>query len=999
MRTFLLWIVFLCQFGFTQSSIAQACLPSSPAQGTAIDEQWTAYAYNGNNINFSSNTYRGYYVDNNTYGPGSLSFDSRRNWGENSSPSATTGYEGCSVNNDAHSVRYVRKSFPAGTYRIKLQHNDGARLLIDGNQVYTANNNVNNDVTLTQTYTLNSTSIIEFQVREINQASLAKIEFIPTTDLILFGQNKWETAVYNTANFTNYYGSYIQSGLNFTTTDLWIANDNNRASSAPGYVGAPVTNAVHSYTYRRRGFPCGFYQIDVRRHDDESELIVNGNSVNSLPNWSNANTPNVWNGYLGPDSTIQFKIANTGGGPTSGALNFIRLDDTAPNETMWTGRINSDISNPNNWCPSLPDATLDAFIPSDDLTQNSPNLNVNISMKSLRLHSNASINLSTNELSLTGSFVNTGSIVNETINHLNLQGANAEVAGNGFSINTLRIENSGVSLNLIAGEEVRVNNVVQIPTGSFATNNQLTLACRFDDLTQRVAQIDNLSNASITGNVLTEQCIPARRSFRFVTPPVTTNTTIHQNWQEGASTVDDNPNPGYGTHITGTGTNADQWNGFDITPSGNASLYLFNNASQNWFSVNNTDNTNLIAGNAYRLMVRGDRSLDIQLNTATPNNTILRARGTVRSGDINMADNFSAASEAFNFFGNPYPAAVNMFMVMEQSSNLQKDYYVWDATLGGAASGNSNSTNLGGRGAYVTIDLETPNSAVPPANANQFLQPGQAAFVKATGSGIPQMIFKESYKDVQEDQTAIFRPTNQEIVYTDLTLYKASGIATDETALDGIRIKFGDQYTTTPSNEDASKLGNLDENIVVVNDGSYLAIDRREFPETEEIIPLFMSQYRHNNYSIRFTLNDWPGMQMYMIDYYLNEETEITHDGFLYHFGIDAEIPESIDASRFALKLKPSSILGTNDIEKNVLVMYPNPLQGNQLNFQLPSAEAQTWSIQITDVLGKVVVKQQQNLEQNGLRLNNLQLASGVYVVSLKNEKGTAQYSQKLIVE
>lgn len=998
MRTLLLWTVFLCQIGITQTLTAQNCLPSSPVPGTVIDEQWTVYAYNGNNADFSQNTYKGFYVDKNTYGPGSLSLDSRKNWDHNTSPSATADYEGCAVQNNMHSVRYVRKSFPAGTYRIKLRHDDGAKLLINGVEQYTSSNSAGL-ITIPGTYTLSASTTIEFQTRENTGSSIGILELIPTTDLTLFGDEKWETAVYNAVNFTGYYGSYTQDALSFSTTDLWTANDNNRASNAPNYAGQPVSNAMHSYTYRRKGFPCGFYQIDVRRHDDESELIVNGNSVNSLPEWSNENTPNVWNGYLGLNSSIQFKIANTGGGPTAGALDFIRLDDTAVTETMWTGRINSDTSNPNNWCPSLPDATLDAFIPADNLTDYSPVLNANLSMKSLRLDPNASIDLSNNELSLTGNFINVGTVVDGEINHLNLQGVNAQLTGSGFSINTLRVENTGVNLNLTIGEEVRVNDVVQIPTGSFATNNQLTLACRFDDLTQRVAQIDDLSTGSITGNVLTEQCIPARRSFRFVSPPVTTNTTIHENWQEGATAVGNNPNPGYGTHITGTGTNADQWNGFDETPSGNTSLYLFNNASQNWSSVDNTDNTNLAAGSAYRLMVRGDRSLDIQLNTATPTNTILRARGTVRSGDINMANNFNATANAFNFFGNPYPAAVNMYTVMEQSSNLQKDYYVWDATLGGTAPGNSNSTNLGGRGAYVTIDLETQNSTVPPANANQFLQPGQAAFVKATGNGAPQMIFKETFKDVHEDQTAIFRPINQEIVYTDLTLYEASDIAIGETALDGIRIKFGNQYTTMPGNEDASKLGNLDENIAVVNDGNYLAIDRREFPETEEIIPLFISQYRHSNYSIRFALNDWPGMEMYLIDYYLDEETQITHDGFLYHFGIDTEIPESIGASRFAIKLKPSSILGTNGIERNALVMYPNPLQGNQLNFQLPTAETQTWNIQITDLLGKVIVKDQQNPKQNNLSMEGLQLASGVYVVSLKNEKGTAQFSQKLIVK
>ena len=60
---------------------------------------------------------------------------------------------------------------------------------------------------------------------------------------------------------------------------------------------------------------------------------------------------------------------------------------------------------------------------------------------------------------------------------------------------------------------------------------------------------------------------------------------------------------------------------------------------------------------------------------------------------------------------------------------------------------------------------------------------------------------------------------------------------------DGLRLKFSDNYTTSPSGEDCTKFGNIDENIAAVNAGKYLAIDRREFPMNEEIIPLFFNQY------------------------------------------------------------------------------------------------------------------------------------------------------------
>jgi len=66
-----------------------------------------------------------------------------------------------------------------------------------------------------------------------------------------------------------------------------------------------------------------------------------------------------------------------------------------------------------------------------------------------------------------------------------------------------------------------------------------------------------------TGNVTIERYIPAsNRSFRFLTPGVTTSTSIKQNWQENSNVTDPNAYPnttvgsnnpilGYGTHITG----------------------------------------------------------------------------------------------------------------------------------------------------------------------------------------------------------------------------------------------------------------------------------------------------------------------------------------------------------------------------------------------------------------------------------------------------------------
>src|SRR5690606_18453035 len=168
------------------------------------------------------------------------------------------------------------------------------------------------------------------------------------------------------------------------------------------------------------------------------------------------------------------------------------------------------------------------------------------------------------------------------------------------------------------------------------------------------------------------------------------------NWQEGVNNTGVNfpadnldPNPGFGTHITGSMTGA---NGFDATPSGNPSLFTLDNATQLWVDIDNTDINTITAGKAYRLMVRGDRSIDVTSNTAIPTNTVLRTTGTLYTGTFATTD-FNENAGAFNFFGNPYPATVDMDAVLTAATNINTNsYYIWDP-------------NMGTRGAYITVDL------------------------------------------------------------------------------------------------------------------------------------------------------------------------------------------------------------------------------------------------------------------------------------------------------
>jgi hypothetical protein len=75
------------------------------------------------------------------------------------------------------------------------------------------------------------------------------------------------------------------------------------------------------------GFPCGHYQVNVLNHDDEAELWIDGVEVWSEGGASDNASNNVWQGVLGPNSTIVFRVNNSGYGQSKGAIDLVLTDN------------------------------------------------------------------------------------------------------------------------------------------------------------------------------------------------------------------------------------------------------------------------------------------------------------------------------------------------------------------------------------------------------------------------------------------------------------------------------------------------------------------------------------------------------------------------------------------------------------------------------------------------------------------------------------------------
>jgi len=103
---------------------------------------WNSYCYNiatytNNTSSMDYSDYKGMYTIS------TLDYNSSDLWATNGTPSDAQGYIGCEVTSDQHIVQSKRKGFPCGYYSISIAgpgnlagHDDAARLIVDGNVVW-----------------------------------------------------------------------------------------------------------------------------------------------------------------------------------------------------------------------------------------------------------------------------------------------------------------------------------------------------------------------------------------------------------------------------------------------------------------------------------------------------------------------------------------------------------------------------------------------------------------------------------------------------------------------------------------------------------------------------------------------------------------------------------------------------------------------------------------------------------------------------------------------
>ena len=618
-----------------------------------------------------------------------------------------------------------------------------------------------------------------------------------------------------------------------------------------------------------------------------------------------------------------------------------------------------------NWDNGVPDANTAAIIAGDY------NLGAFTSCD-LTVNASVTLDLGTAVAVVHGDLVNNGTILASTGDFEFAGSQSQTISGNSFTIGDLILNNSGTDAVAIL-TDIDVSTRLELLDGFLdTTSGSLTLKSNVSN----TAFVDVAGTGAVVGDVTVEKFIPGKRAFRFVASSVTTTSSISDNWQQGGLNPGDvGYEAGFGTHITGSTSGS---NGFDATLSGNPSLFSFDNVNQLWPSegISNTDMNTLDAGTPYRLFVRGSRAIDLTSNTETADDTSLRATGELQIGDFDVtADKLGPDAGDFNLVGNPYQAPVNMNSVLTASSNINTgSYYVWDP-------------QIGERGTYILINLPAGTNTSG-SSIDEFLQPGNAAFVSTAANGPANVLFQEANKSVIKSAGAKSNIDNNVSIIGQL--YRNDNGVVAPTVQDSFGIYFDSDANDEVDLSDALKLYNQDESITVQNGENRLAMENRQLPSSSETIQLNHYTYRTTNYQYKLTINGITDNQVILEDAFLGTST-LLNDGANYiDFSVDPNDASS-DVDRFSLKIEKQTLgLADQELTMNIS-LFPNPVTADTAEISITGAafEAQP-TISLYNIAGQKLNHLPVSFSAGNARLTGLsQLATGAYFITVTAGEAT----------
>ncbi|HNP54626.1 MAG TPA: T9SS type A sorting domain-containing protein, partial [Ferruginibacter sp.] len=291
-------------------------------------------------------------------------------------------------------------------------------------------------------------------------------------------------------------------------------------------------------------------------------------------------------------------------------------------------------------------------------------------------------------------------------------------------------------------------------------------------------------------------------------------------------------------------------------------------------------------GEGYMTFIRGDRTVNTFPQAAT--STVLRSKGALVTGTFGPV---SVSAGLFKAIGNPYASAID-FSKLGRTGSVQDAFYVWDPSLG----------TLGG---YVSFAGPFYSPSVVTASypgANKLIESGSAFFVRApTTAGT--VTITEPCKDANSN---LVQRLNDVQPFIRASLYHLP-TAGGQVLFDGLWLRFDPAFANGVDNYDVLKMDNSGETVATQIGDQSFAIDSRHNISAEDTIQLKLGHVRAQNYQFEVNTGnnlEQFGVEAFVEDKYLNTKTPVSLSGTtLVPFTVVNE-PGSYAADRFRIVFK-----------------------------------------------------------------------------------------------
>lgn len=137
--------------------------------------EWLVHAYEGDDLDLTTNDYRGMYIDTN------FNINTENYFDKQGAPTEPDHYTGQYVSTNKHTVVHKREGFTCGDYSLNINHHDdGIRIYIDGNQVF---ENTGWGLSHPAVWSGKLDEISQVEIRTVDHvgSSITNVEFVRST--------------------------------------------------------------------------------------------------------------------------------------------------------------------------------------------------------------------------------------------------------------------------------------------------------------------------------------------------------------------------------------------------------------------------------------------------------------------------------------------------------------------------------------------------------------------------------------------------------------------------------------------------------------------------------------------------------------------------------------------------------------------------------------------------------------------------------------------------